>query len=255
MLACVRASPEAVAAHDRSAWLDLFSEDAAIHDPVGSQPHDSPKAIARFYDTFIAPNDIHFEVAHELASGDTVVREVVIHTRMAGGFALGVPAHLRYELTGSADALRLRRLCAHWELSRMMGQSLRAGIKGLRSHTALSGHMLRHQGIGGVLGFMRGVRGVGGRGKARAEGCLRALRDGHRTGLQACFGEDCRIVLPDDADATLEALAETLDGCFWEALIGAGDCVTASIRANGRRGIALFRFHGAQRIDELRVYL
>lgn len=255
MLACVRASPEAVAAHNRAAWLGLFAEDAEIHDPVGSHAHSGPETIARFYDTFIAPNDVRFEVAHELACGDTVIRDVVIHTRMATGLELGVPAHIRYELTGSEDALRVRRLCAHWELPQMIGQSLRAGIKGMRSHAALSSHMLRHQGLGGMLGFMRASGGVGSRGKTRAEGCLRALRDGHCAGLSRCFGEACRIQMPGQPEASPEELAATLGGLFWEKLIAAGNCVTATIHIGEKRGIALFRFNGPQHIEQLRIYL
>lgn len=255
MLACVRASPEAVAAHDRAAWLGLFAEDAEIHDPVGSRSHAGPDAIARFYDTFIAPNVIHFEVAHELACGDTVARDVVIHTRMATGLELGVPAHIRYELTGSEDALRVRRLSAHWELPQMIGQSLRAGIEGMRSHAALSGHMLRHQGLGGMLGFMRAFGGVGSRGKARAEGCLRALRDGHRGGLKQCLGEPCCIELPGQPTASPQELGAELGGLFWEKLIAAGDCVTATIHIGERRGIALFRFKGPRHIEQLRIYI
>ena len=93
MLACVSASPEAVAAHDRAAWLGLFAENAEIHDPVGSRPHAGPAAIACFYDTFIAPNTIHFEVAHELACGDSVARggetpdEAAIRRRLFYGIA------------------------------------------------------------------------------------------------------------------------------------------------------------------------
>lgn len=255
MFACVRASPEAVAAHDRAAWLGLFSEDAEIHDPVGSRPHAGPDAIARFYDTFIAPNDIRFEVTHELACGDTVVRDVVIQTCMATGMTVAVPAHIRYELTEQEGTLRVRRLCAHWELPQMIGESMRAGIKGMRSHAALSGHMLRHQGLGGVIGFMRAFRGVGRRGKAKAEGCLRALRDGHRGGLQRCLGEPCRIALPGQSDASAQELATQLGGLFWEKLIAAGDCVTATISIGGRRGIALFRFGGPRHIEQLRIYL
>lgn len=255
MLACAAASPEAVAAHDRATWLALFAEDAEIHDPVGSRAHAGPDAIARFYDTFIAPNTIHFEVAHELACGDTVARDVIIHTRMPTGLALGVPAHIRYELTGSENALRVRRLCAHWELAQMIGQTMRAGMKGLRSHAGLSGHMLRNQGFGGMLGFMRGFGGVGNRGKTRAESCLRALRDGHRTELQQHLGAACRIQRPDQPAVSPKELADGIRGLFWEKLIAAGDCVTASIRIGERRGIALFQFKSLRQIEQLRLYI
>ncbi|MGB0213112.1 nuclear transport factor 2 family protein, partial [Algiphilus sp.] len=131
MLACVRASPEAVAAHDKAAWLGLFADDAEVHDPVGSRGHRGHSAISRFYDTFIARNEIRFEVLAEGACDDIVFRDVVIHTRMGTGLTVAVPAHLRYQLVADDDgALRIRRLDAHWELRRMIGQSLHAGPRG-----------------------------------------------------------------------------------------------------------------------------
>ncbi|MBL7660525.1 transporter, partial [Escherichia coli] len=38
LLAAVERSPQAAAAHDRAGWVGLFTGDARVEDPVGSQP-------------------------------------------------------------------------------------------------------------------------------------------------------------------------------------------------------------------------
>lgn len=60
LLAAVERSPQAAAAHDRAGWVGLFTGDARVEDPVGSQPQVGHEAIGRFYDTFIGPRDITF---------------------------------------------------------------------------------------------------------------------------------------------------------------------------------------------------
>ena len=69
----VKASPATVAAHDRSGWMDLFALYAMVEDPVGGAPHHSGgfdrrsgrrghTVLGRFYDTYIAPNQVRFAV-------------------------------------------------------------------------------------------------------------------------------------------------------------------------------------------------
>ena len=75
MLAVVNASPAAVAAHDKSQWLGLFSRQGIVEDPVGSAAHvrkaglQAVDPLDPFYETFIAPNDIRFEVERDLVCG------------------------------------------------------------------------------------------------------------------------------------------------------------------------------------------
>ena len=254
MLACVRASPEAVAAHDKAAWLGLFADDAEVHDPVGSRGHRGHSAISRFYDTFIAPNDIHFEVLAEGACDDVVFRDVVIHTRMGTGLAVAVPAHIRYRLTTADDgALRVRRLDAHWELRRMVGQSLRAGPRGWITHARLSTHMLACQGLGGVLGFMRGFRGVGTRGTHVATRFLHAIRAGARGDAAALLTADAVLREPGRQDVALDRLCASVGNLQWHKLIAAGRHVTASLERDGTPGLALFTLD-RRRIERLRFH-
>lgn len=244
MLACAAASPVAVAAHDKPVWLGLFADDGEVCDPVGSRPHRGAAALSRFYDTFIAPNDVRFEVDLERVCGDTVVRDVTIRIRMSTGLEVTVPAHLRYELGGAPQALRIHRLSAHWELLPMVLRTLRTGWIGLRTYSRLSLHMLRCQGIGGVFGFMRAFLGVGQRGKRRVEALLCALRDGDQGALRRLLGQD----------AAVDALPMGNDTLQWHKLIAAGRHVTASVHDGTRSGVALFELDRRGGFRQLQFY-
>jgi len=252
MLACVSASPEAVARHDKAAWLNLFTVDAEVHDPVGAKAHHGPVAIDRFYDTFIAPNAITFEVAHELVCGDVVARDVTIHTRMASGLAVSVPAHLRYQLTEDATGtLRIRRLCAYWELGTMVRQSL-GGLRGLRTHLGLSRHMLACQGVSGVVGFTKGFAGVGGVGRRTAEALFTALRDGDAALAGQRLAQGARLIVGTESNASLDTLCQQWQGLRWSKCIAAGQYVTASLHHSNRQGLAVLSFDRQGRISQLR---
>src|SRR5687767_12055103 len=76
LLAHVAQSPKLCAAHDKAGWVSLFARDGQINDPVGSKPHDGHAAISRFYDTFIAPNALKFDVERDFVSGMSVMRDL-----------------------------------------------------------------------------------------------------------------------------------------------------------------------------------
>ncbi len=93
LLATVARSPAAVAAGDRAAWVSIFAHFNIVEDPVGSRPHHSgifdAKAgkrcqapLERFFDTFIAPNDIRFHVDRDIVCENHVVRDLTIEISM-----------------------------------------------------------------------------------------------------------------------------------------------------------------------------
>ena len=147
LLAAVEASPRAVAAHDRAAWVGLFAPGATVEDPVGSSPHTGRAAIERFYDTFIGPNGIAFRVEHDVVCGMTVYRDLVIETTMSTGVTLRVPMHLRYDLERVDGELKILTLHAHWELPTMIAQLLGAGVRGLAAGAKLTPQLLGNQGV------------------------------------------------------------------------------------------------------------
>lgn len=212
VLAFVEGSPAAVAAHDRAAWVGLFTANARVNDPVGSRPHVGTAAIERFYDTFIAPNVIRFDVRHDVVCGQTVFRDLTILTTMRSGLTLGVPMHLRYDVVVENGAPKIDYLAAHWELAAMIGQMLRSPILGARTSLTLTAKLIRNQGLGGTLGFLAALRSVGHPGK-------RAAADY----LSAC-------------------------GYHWSKLIAAGRTVTASLEVDGRPAVAQFDFDRRGRV-------
>jgi hypothetical protein len=105
----VYASPEAVLAQQRSRWLDLFTPEARIEDPVGAACYEDAQRRAAFWDTFIAPQRrIEFRPRREFLGAGLVVRQVVIDTiTPASDEPLSVPAIIEYRLRGDRiDALR-----------------------------------------------------------------------------------------------------------------------------------------------------
>lgn len=119
-LALVEKSPEAVAVHDKNAWLALFAQYHVVEDPVGSTAHvggiydgksglRGTAKLARFFDTFIAPNKICFEVTKDIVCDTHVLRDLTIHIAMSDKVQVHVPMHLLYELceekrTGKSNA-------------------------------------------------------------------------------------------------------------------------------------------------------
>lgn len=255
-LAAVEASPAAVAVHDKASWLALFTQDAVVNDPVGSKQHSTPAARERFYNTFIAPNAIRFAVDVDCISDMTVVRDLTINTAMPSGLRLGVPTHIRYQLAVVDGALRVRGLYAHWELRPMIAQVLRGGLPGLKTICSLSVNMLRHQGLGGALGFMRGFGGVGASGKRRAQAFLCAVQERCASNALAQCADQAVLTLPDGTPTDAQTLVSACDKLHWHKMIAAGRYVSVSVELDGRRGLLLFEFTGrGKRISALHWFL
>lgn len=256
LLEAAKASPAAVAVHDKQAWLGLFATDAEINDPMGSRPHATPKAIDRFYETFIAPNNIRFVVDQDIVTGNTVVRDVTIMTEMPTGLVVGVPTHIRYEMTvDDSGEPRIQRLSAHWELIVMVLRTLGTGMLGLRTYMKLSWGMIRCQGLWGVLGFMRGFSGVGGAGKRRAEVFLAALRDGDTGQAKRYFAPAYSIELPAGEERSINQLMSLCQGMSWRKLMAAGMYVSATVRVGAGRGVLFLRMDWRKRIVSAVFYL
>ncbi|MFJ4651403.1 nuclear transport factor 2 family protein [Nocardia sp. NPDC088792] len=256
LLATVAASPEAVAAHDRAAWVGLFAEDGTVEDPVGSRPHRGRAAIERFYDTFIAPNGIVFDVANDVVSGMTVFRDLTIATTMSTGVTLHVPMHLRYDLAETGDALKIRALRAHWELPGMITQLLGSGVQGLLAGAKLGPQLLRNQGVGGAMGFLRGLRGVGAKGRHAAGGLLDALGRGDAAGARAVLVPVPRLEWVGDGAFSLEDFSTRVKGLRWSKPIAAGRTVTATVETRQGRGIAEVDFtERGHRIESVRIFV
>lgn len=253
-LDCVKKSPAAVAVHDKATWLSLFSKDGLVNDPVGSKPHATSGEIDRFYETFIAPNKIIFDVEYDIVCGNTVVRDLIIETTMSTGLKVDVPTHIRYELVEEGGQLKVHRLYAHWELTPMVLQTLKAGLSGLVTYSKLSVHMIRCQGLGGVFGFMKGFGGVGEKGKQAAEQFLSAMSQGQAELANAVLAEDASFDISAFSSMSVSDFAEELKGLNWKKVLAAGRTVTATVMQVERRGLALFMFNNKRQISRVRFY-
>jgi steroid Delta-isomerase len=119
-----RRSQAAVKAKDRQGWLDLFAPDAVVQDPIGPSPldpsgtgHHGREAIAAFYDTVIAPNDlITFEIENSYLCGNEVADVGVIRTVLPGGKHVAVVRGVyTYRSNGAGQLAALR---AFWEFDK-----------------------------------------------------------------------------------------------------------------------------------------
>ena len=255
LIAAVARSPKLVAAHDRAGWVGLFASDGQVNDPIGSKPHNGRQEIENFYDTFIAPNQLSFNVANDIVCGMSVMRDLDILSVMASGVRLTVPMHLRYDLVAEDGALKIRRLYAHWELGEMLKQQM-GSMNGVLTSFQLTPRMLRYQGVAGVLGFMRGLAGNGRAGKATAVRFLEALAAGDASAAGALLAPDCALEVPFGTAVGLPALAAGSRGLTWQKLIGAGDYASATVQMGPRRGVAVFHFpDSASSIASVRLFI
>ncbi|MGV0625557.1 nuclear transport factor 2 family protein [Mycolicibacter minnesotensis] len=244
LLAAVEQSPKAVALHDKAAWVAIFAVDGQVNDPVGSTPHVGTAAISRFYDTFIAPNTIEFDVKHDVVAGMSVLRDLTVRTTMSTGVTLQIPMHLRYDLASPepGDPPKIERLFAHWELQKMIGQLLTSGGRGLLASLILGPQLVRHQGLTGAAGFLRGLKGVGKRGKRRVTDLVAALGRADTAGVTSLLAPNAMLSLDGVSEASVAEFVGTAQHLEVEKLLVAGQTVSATVHLNGRRGVGLFEF-------------
>ena len=199
MMAVVCASPAAVRAQDKQAWLALWARYHVVEDPVGSRPvlgglydrrsgrrGDAP--LGRFWDTFIDGNDIRFDVHADFRAGDRVLRDVTIRTVLPTGVAASTPAHLLYDLVLDEGEVRIRRMAAHWEVWPVYVQLLRPTAPHLRGVSAMTRRMLRQLGLGPTIQFAAAIRSTGDRGRTALRQLIRTAAAGDRPALRVLDG-------------------------------------------------------------------
>jgi hypothetical protein len=225
----VEASPAMVEVHDKAGWLALFARYHVLEDPVGSRPvvgglydrrsgrrGDAP--LSRFWDTFIAANEVRFEVERDFVEGDRVVRDVTIRIGFPSGAEITTPAHLLYELVEEDGQTKIRRMAAHWEVVPSFAQLMRPSRSHLAAGIASGGRMLRHLGMGGTARFAGAVASVGRRGKEAVADLTARASSGAPEALGILGG----------------AVPEEL-----HKVIASGDAVTASCSVGGAPAVLI----------------
>ncbi|PJE21125.1 transporter [Mycobacterium paragordonae] len=237
LLAAVERSPQAVSAHDRDGWVQVFTQDGRVEDPVGSSPHVGHDEIYRFYDTFIGPRGITFHRDVDIVSGDTVLRDLELEVAMGDAVTMFIPAFLRYDLREVDGEWKVAHLRAYWELPAMMVQFLKTGTRALTPGVQLGKGLLGNQGPRGAVGFMTGFRRVGARHKRLVEGFLRAAARGDESTAREKLSSGAAITLGDNQPLGVAELGEQLRGANWAKVIGAGSTVVVSVASDHGRGI------------------
>lgn len=259
-LAVVEKSPAAVAAHNKAAWLGLFASYSLVEDPVGSRPCVSRPGdtgdgapLSKFYETFIAPNDIQFKVLRDMVTGTTVVRDLRLEITMAGGSQVTTPMHLLYELVEEAGELKVFRLAAYWELPGVLKQ--RSGGMGA------FWRMLRILGVGGVIGFLRALSSVGHDGKARVAAFSDAFNQRQADTLSGLFTPAARRVrlMSVGKNLAVTDLLRLGTSIRLGKTLSAGNVVSSSfeLERESRRlqGVAFFHFQrSSMLIEGLDIY-
>lgn len=274
LLAQVERSPAAVAVHDKFAWMSIFAQYHVVEDPVGSTPHvggiydgksgkRGHEALARFFDTFIAPNNIRFDVVRDIVNGNHVVRDLTIHIAMSEKVHVSVPMHLLYELGLENGEWKIIRLAAHWELMPMMAQLFSKGLAAVPVMSALTVRMIALQGIGGMLGFSKAAINIGNKGKAAVKQFAAAFNQKSLSDLMAVCDNDADIVHWPYGGAPCypSELFEQVSGQLHisDKMLAAGDVITASIEwQNGessKAGLLIAEFNRKTgKIRQLRTY-
>ncbi|MFZ0666153.1 MAG: nuclear transport factor 2 family protein [Acidimicrobiales bacterium] len=123
-------SMKAITSKNRQAWLDLFTEDGVVEDPVGpsfldpdGKGHRGKEAIAKFFDEIIAPNDLvaftinqSYECANEVANVGTIDITLPGGTQMASVDLVSI-----YRIDADGRLISLR---AFWESDKMRFRDL-----------------------------------------------------------------------------------------------------------------------------------
>jgi len=256
-LALVERSPAAVAARDKTVWLALFARVNLIEDPVGAAPlitgiydhragYRARDPLARFFDTFIAPNTIRFHVDRDVVCGLHVVRDLTIEITMEPQVVVHVPVHLLYELVVEDAALKIFRLAAHWEFWPMLKQQVAAGWPSVKVGHASAARLLRHMGISGMAGYLRALSSVGETGKEQVDRFARGFNGADAVALQGLFARPDIVIEFPHAGQRLSITACAGEGgeLRFTKVLAAGNVVSATVEYRREDatlpGVALF---------------
>lgn len=224
LLATALRSPAAARARDRTGWLELFTADGTVIDPVGSRPHTGRAALGRFYDTFIGPREVSMSSDLDVVAGNSVFRDARLAVGMSTSVSIDVPAILRYDLAVEHGELRISRLRAYWELLPMVAALGRKGLPAAGVGAGLGAVMLRNQGVGGTVGFLRAIRPGG----PRRVAAVRDVVDGAS-----------RLTVNGDVGATL-------CGARIRKTVAAGTTVAAVLDHDEWSGFLFAEFSGSR---------
>ena len=259
IIALVNRSPELVDKHDRAGWLDLFSSNAIVQDPVGAGLNRKGKdmrhgedALGRFYDVFIGPNKIKFDVHQDIVVGDEMVREVSIHTTLPHGAISMVHCNLIYKVIEENGQLKVESLRAHWDFGKnAMALMKNNGLKGMTDSMVQFGSMIKVQGLKRVIEYMGAMyKGILKKGIKAVNAFAAAVNAKDEAGFARLFDSGATIDFP--AGSKPIAAGDFLKGAGknvqlnFKGLRSGGWFTSCVFDANGggldKHGIVFFEF-------------
>lgn len=115
-----------VMAGNKAAWLDLFADNAVVHDPVGPSEHDPEgkgfqgrARISEFWDTMIGTGDLNIVPHKRIPVGNNIACVVMTACNNAGGMKLHIEMVAVYEVN---DAGKLLSLKVYWDVDALADQ-------------------------------------------------------------------------------------------------------------------------------------
>jgi len=205
IIALVDTSPVLVGKHDREGWLNLFSTNAIVQDPVGAGPNRKGKdmrrgkdALGRFYDIFIGPNTIKFDVHQDIVVNDEMMREVSIHTTLPNGAITIVHCFLIYKVMEEGGQLKIESLRAHWNFGKNAVSLMKNnGFKGITGSTVQFYTMIKVQGMKRIIEYMGAMyKGILGKGIKAANAFAAAINAKDEAALAKLFDAGATIEFP-----------------------------------------------------------
>ena len=217
---------------------------------MGSRPHVGVARLGRFFDTFIGPREITFDLGGDFVGGSTVVRDLTLNVRMGPGVDMAIPAVLCYDLRDSGGELKICQLQAYWELPPMMLQFAGRGVAAVPAGARLMRALLANQGPAGSLGFLQAVRRPGRHARAVVNDLLAALSVGDELSTRRILGHGAPV------GADLDELADRLQGAHPSKILAAGRSITVSLTAgrSDARGVVIVDFADGSAISRLRFF-
>ncbi len=259
ILELAKSSPEIVGRHEKEAWLDLFSKAAVVHDPVGAGPNrkgigisNGSDELSRFWDIFIAPNNIKFTVNQDIVIGNEVVRDVLITSTLSNGAVSEVPALLKYSVVKEDDKLKVESISAHWDLSRNAINLLKSnGFKGIIASFGQFGTMIKVQGFCRVFRYCQAMyKGILGKGIKSVKSFADAVNNSDETEYLSLMDSDAVVEFPAgdkipavdffrDKAGRIHLDVDSLRSGGWFT-----SCVfDARLKDTNRHGVAFFQFN------------
>ncbi len=253
----IKSSPEIVGRHDREAWLGLFSQSAVVQDPVGAGPNrkgqgvrDGRDELARFYDIFIASNDIKFTVNQDIVIGNEAVRDILISTVMPNGASCEIPALVKYSVIEEGGELKIDKLNAHWDLSKnSLNMIKNNGIKGVVASCKQFGTMIKVQGMPRVLEYCQTMhKGILGKGIKTVQMFAEAVSESDKDFYDSLVDQDATIEFPIGMKLSPNGFfnGEAKDMKLEVSALRSGGWFTAGVfdaQPGGKHGVVFFQFH------------